>query len=199
MLRRYADELVGHLERADVLLDDLRLLVVTTDVWRATAVARARAVLGPAVRVMTAYGTTETTIDSASSSLAGLDADTGAAHLAGRAAPIGGPLPGTRLYVLDGCLNPVPAGVAGDLHIGGAGVARGYGHRPALPRNGSPLTRWPVTGHGCTAPATGPAGWRAGNWSSWAALMTRSRSAATGSSPAKSKQPSPPTPASAPQ
>ena len=158
---RYADQLAAHLEHTGTVLADLRLLVVTTDVWRATAVARARAVLGPAVRVMTAYGTTETTIDSASSSLAGLDADTGAAHLAGRAAPIGGPLPGTRLYVLDGCLNPVPAGVAGDLHIGGAGVARGYGHRPAL--TAERFAADPLAGDGSRLYRTGDrARWLAG-------------------------------------
>src|SRR6202012_3272394 len=69
------------------------------------------------------YGPTETTICTSIS--APLTAGCGAV-------PIGSPVPGAALFVLDGWLRPVPPGVVGELYVAGAGLGVGYLRRTAL-------------------------------------------------------------------
>ncbi|MBC2879822.1 MULTISPECIES: non-ribosomal peptide synthetase [Streptomyces] len=72
------------------------------------------------------YGPTEASVDVTSWQCRDRDGDGGAS------VPIGEPIWNTRLYVLDGLLCPVPVGVAGELYLAGANLARGYLRRPGL-------------------------------------------------------------------
>ena len=76
------------------------------------------------VRLLNAYGPTEATITATAHELPRDGARPG------EGVPIGRPLPGRRACVLDAAGEPVPAGVAGELYLGGTGVARGYLGRP---------------------------------------------------------------------
>ncbi|MCV7203910.1 non-ribosomal peptide synthase/polyketide synthase [Mycolicibacterium peregrinum] len=78
-------------------------------------------------RVMiNAYGPTETTMCVAIS--APLNVQAAGPHVV----PIGSPVPGAALFVLDEWLRPVPAGVIGELYVAGAGLGYGYVGRTGL-------------------------------------------------------------------
>ncbi|MFE4367883.1 amino acid adenylation domain-containing protein [Streptomyces sp. NPDC056835] len=125
-----AEDLVGLLERhrvnhaflvpallsalPAVELPELRSLMVGAEALSADLVAR----WAPGRRMVNAYGPTEASVAATFSD--GLSA--GAVGVP----PIGRPVANARVYVLDGWLRPVPVGVAGELFIGGGGVAQGY-------------------------------------------------------------------------
>jgi nonribosomal peptide synthetase DhbF len=100
------------------------------------------------------YGITETTVHV---SYVALDRET--ARRA-RGSVIGRAIPDLRLYVLDGGLEPVPAGVPGEIYVAGAGLARGYLGRPGLTSE-----RFVADPHG----AAGTRMYRSGDLGRWAA------------------------------
>lgn len=105
---------------ADVLPRDVLILggeacdpELLSEVWR----------LRPECRIVNHYGPTETTVGA-------IAHDCGPDEL--HSVPIGRLLANVRAYLLDDCLNVVPMGVAGELYIGGSGLARGYHPQPGL-------------------------------------------------------------------
>ncbi len=133
------------LERTGGRLSGLRTVVVAGEPCPRRLVER-HAELLPEVALFNEYGPTEATVWSTVYRTA--MSDTGAV------APIGWPVPGARILLLDAGLRMVPAGVPGELCVSGPGVARGYRGRPALtaerfgpdPWSGSPGARLYRTG-----------------------------------------------------
>ncbi|MFJ8475255.1 amino acid adenylation domain-containing protein [Kitasatospora sp. NPDC094011] len=102
----------------------VREVLTGGDVVSAPAVRRVLAAV-PELGVRVLYGPTEITLCATQLPLA-------TAESVPDSVPIGRPMANTRAYVLDDGLQPVPAGVPGELYIAGAGLARGYLARPAL-------------------------------------------------------------------
>jgi len=81
--------------------------------------------LAPACRVLNHYGPTETTVGVLVNPVG-----TRAAARHSKTVPLGRPIANTQVYVLDHQLGPVPAGLPGELYIGGANLTRGYLNAP---------------------------------------------------------------------
>ncbi|MEV4140225.1 non-ribosomal peptide synthetase [Dactylosporangium sp. NPDC049742] len=117
-------DLIG---RLDVAPAGFRLLVVGGEPLRPAVAARAKAQFGSGTRLFNHYGPTEATVGCVVH-----------AHHAGRydtaTVPIGRPAANCAVHVLDADRRPVAEGGTGELHIGGAQLARGYRGRPDLTR-----------------------------------------------------------------
>ncbi|WP_224245441.1 non-ribosomal peptide synthetase [Hyalangium gracile] len=102
-------------------LSHLRMLLSGGEACTAPVVSR----WSPGRRLVNAYGPTEATVYATVY-------ECSAATPSDRPPPIGRPLDGATIHVLDEVLRPVPDGTVGELFIGGKGVARGYLGRPEL-------------------------------------------------------------------
>lgn len=116
---RAPEQLLGHHIRLVIIGGDQPPLEIR-DLWQQMPLR--------ATRFLNVYGPTEATITATYFDV------TAAQGRSLEKIPIGRPLPGRKLYVLDDAGNPVPVGVAGELYIGGDLLARGYLNRPDLTR-----------------------------------------------------------------
>ncbi|BDI19846.1 hypothetical protein ANSO36C_56480 [Nostoc cf. commune SO-36] len=106
----------------------LRLVIVGGDIMLPEYVALWQQSLMSSVRLLNAYGPTEATITATLFEIPSqFSKDTNLKKV-----PIGCPLANKNVYILDEHLQPVPTGVPGELHIGGATLAQGYLNRPEL-------------------------------------------------------------------
>jgi hypothetical protein len=112
-------------DRRPECLGRVRHLLAGGDVLSPPHVARALEALPPEGRLTNGYGPTETTTFALTHELRPGDAVEGPV-------PLGRPIQGTSCDVLDAAGRPAPVGMAGELWIGGDGVARGYRGDPEL-------------------------------------------------------------------
>jgi amino acid adenylation domain-containing protein len=121
-------QLTAELARSTCHLpDSLRLVIIGGEQARADQLAVWQQSGGQQIRLINAYGPTETTI---SATLADAGQINSGSEIAGL--PIGQPVSNLQAYILDPEQQPVPWGVPGELYIGGAGVTRGYLQQPTL-------------------------------------------------------------------
>src|SRR6185369_3026690 len=123
----YWHELTDALSKKNLVLpENIRLVIIGGEKASTDRVVAWNRVVGNRVRLLNTYGPTETTI-----AVTLCDLSQAASRLE-MLSPIGRPYPNATVYVLDSTLRPVPVGIAGELHIGGPGVARGYLNLPEL-------------------------------------------------------------------
>ncbi|QNP68571.1 amino acid adenylation domain-containing protein [Streptomyces roseirectus] len=113
---------IGEDPAARLAGSSLRQLLTGVESLPENTLHRMRELL-PGLRICFGYGPTEATLYSTAYT---------DPQPYDRPCPIGRPLRGTRLYLLDDRMRPVPVGVPGEVYLGGASLARGYLNRPDL-------------------------------------------------------------------
>lgn len=93
--------------------------------------------IAPSVRWFNTYGPTEASVIATA-----FEPPADWARATGAEIPIGTPLPNVAVHILDERGRPVPTGVRGELHIGGAGVAHGYLRQPDATASSFPTLAW---------------------------------------------------------
>uniref|UniRef100_UPI002FE1A8BC amino acid adenylation domain-containing protein n=1 Tax=Tepidimonas sp. TaxID=2002775 RepID=UPI002FE1A8BC len=124
ILHLVAGLLSAHADALAAVLPQLRYLLTGGDVVDPRAVARVLRYSAPQ-HLIHCYGPSETATFATTCEITAVADDA-------TSLPIGRPIANTRIYLLDPHGQPVPVGVAGEIHIGGAGVATGYLNQPAL-------------------------------------------------------------------
>jgi amino acid adenylation domain-containing protein len=116
--------LTQYIEALRTVFHRLRYLITGGDVVE-PGLIRQVIRTSPPRYLLNAYGPTECTTFSSTYLIEKVDDET-------KSLPIGQPISNTQIYILNRHLQPVPIGVAGEVYIGGAGVALGYLNRPEL-------------------------------------------------------------------
>jgi len=133
----YWHEVVGRLGVEELAVpENLRLVIIGGERALPEKLGMWRKFIGERLLLVNTYGPTEATIVTTRSRLAGASgseggeggggAGGGEGERGGREVTIGRAIENARVYVLDGNMQPVPVGIAGELYIGGVGLARGY-------------------------------------------------------------------------
>jgi amino acid adenylation domain-containing protein/thioester reductase-like protein len=117
LFNQYADTLSS-------VLSSLRYVIVGGDSLDVNVIRRVLTTSRPKI-LLNAYGPTECTTFTTTHAIQGIE--NGAASI-----PIGKPIANAQVYVLDSQMRALPIGVAGEMYIGGDGVAAGYLNRAVL-------------------------------------------------------------------
>ena len=126
--------LIQYLEETGQDLSFMEVLACGSDSWYVGEYRRFLRFCGPGTRLINSFGLTEATIDTCyfEASIASASTSDLGCLAQDQIVPIGKPFANQRMVILDRYGQPVPAGIPGELYVGGLGVTRGYLGRPEL-------------------------------------------------------------------